>query len=138
MWKLFLITGAQRWHMSLVILSRMERMYQNPRGGCYIVFTSSEQEQIKLVTQIMQVKNHIEIYQPKRGKSKLRYTLQIGSKRIYLKLLSLGFVPTRAYSLAYSGQDVVKLYSFLYPASSVPCLKRKKRMMEEGLKVLGP
>lgn len=43
-----------------------------------------------------------------------------------------------AYSLAYYGKDVIELYSFLYPNQVVPCLCRKRRQLEEGIKAMGP
>lgn len=45
---------------------------------------------------------------------------------------------SRAFSLAYSGKDVVKLYSFLYPNPKVPHLKRKKMVLESGIANTGP
>ncbi len=45
---------------------------------------------------------------------------------------------SRAYSLAYSGQDVVKLYSFMYPSEHVPCLERKRNKLRNGIKDVGP
>ena len=38
------------------------------------------------------------------------------------------------YDLAYSTRDVVKLYDFLYPNIKVPCLKRKREILSEGIK----
>lgn len=76
-------------------------MYRNPHGGCYITFTSTEKELIQLIKQIMLVENNIEVYQPKKGKTKLRYTLQIGSKILYSKLIKLGFTPNKSLTLKY-------------------------------------
>lgn len=43
-----------------------------------------------------------------------------------------------AFSLAYSGSDVVKLYGFLYPSLKVPHLRRKRIILEAGIEALGP
>ncbi len=40
---------------------------------------------------------------------------------------------TTTYDLAYSSQDVIKLYSFLYPNAEVPSLKRKQVILSRGL-----
>lgn len=42
-----------------------------------------------------------------------------------------------AFSLAYSGKNVVKLYRFLYPDTRVPHLKRKRLTLEKGMEIFG-
>lgn len=193
-------------------------MYKNKRGSCYIAFCSTDKELIILLKKIMRVSNKIEIYKAKKENWKLRYTLQIGSKKIYDGFLKLGFTPNKsltlvfpdipnnvlahfirgyfdgdgcayygcikrknrtgyakhlqinlrcgskkflesvqkklmqlifikpgslywhsgAFSLAYSGKDVVKLYGFLYPNTKVPNLERKRIILEKGIEALGP
>lgn len=196
-------------------------MYKNKRGSCYIAFTSTDEDLINQVKNIMQVSNKIEVYKAKRKKNwKQRYTLQIGSKKLFNKLFELGFTPNKsltlkfpfvpnkflghffrgyfdgdgsatfsyykrknrsnlqkilnirircgskkfivmlknklakiakidhgklyfysnAYTLVYNAQDVIKLYSFMYPALDVPFLKRKKDILIKGLKAfnVGP
>lgn len=44
---------------------------------------------------------------------------------------------SNAFSLAYAGKNVVKLYGFLYPNKSVLHLTRKKLKLEEGIRLLG-
>lgn len=191
-------------------------MYRNNRGSCYISFTSADQELLLLIKQLLKAKNKIEAYQPK-GNTKLRYTLQIGSKTVFNRFLELGFTPAKsltlkypnipdkllahfvrgyfdgdgcayfkiaqrknrngqirhlqinirsgsksfleslqeklskladlgrgslyfhsnAYSLAYSGKNVIKLYSFMYPNLNVPHLVRKRTILEKGINHLG-
>ena len=48
----------------------------------------------------MEVTNKIELYDPGRN-WRLRYTLQIGSKKIYAKLTELGFTPNKSLILQY-------------------------------------
>ncbi len=38
-----------------------------------------------------------------------------------------------AYALSYSYNDVVKLYSFMFPESGLPCLERKRVILEKGI-----
>lgn len=189
-------------------------MYKNKRGSCYLAFTSTDKQLIYLVKEIMKISNQVEVYQAERKSWKLRYTIQIGSKQIFTKLLQLGFTPhkslnlkypfipdsllghffrgyfdgdgcasfayykrknrkdlqkilnirircgsknfikglqkqltkivsnikgnlyfhSNAYELVYSAKDVIKLYSFIYPTSDVPCLKRKRDILIKGLK----
>lgn len=73
-------------------------MYKNKNGSCYIAFTSTDKELIRTVQDILHLKNKIEIYQPK-GNTKLRYTIQIGSKKIYKKFLEFGFTPNKSLNL---------------------------------------
>lgn len=188
-------------------------MYQNKRGSRYISFTSTDEELILQVKQILKLSNLIEVYN-RKGNFKTSYTLQIGSKILFNKFTSLGFTSNKsktltfpgipqqfichfirgyfdgdgsiyyksiarrnrrgtikylilnlrcgsknflevmrsntslitkigkgslyfhsgAYSLAYSGKDVVKLYDFLYPAPSIPHLERKRVSFEKGIK----
>lgn len=192
-------------------------MYKNKQGSGYISFTSADFELIQLTKTLMEVSNTIEIYQPKKGRCKLRYTIQIGSKKIFNRLLELGMTPnksltlqcpsvpeplfchflrgnfdgdgcaysrylkrkgrkkkylylqasftcgnrkfleivqnklcklanmgygslrkhTSVFTLSYSANDVAKLYNFLYPSKTLPYLKRKKVVIEEGLKAWG-
>ena len=188
-------------------------MYQNKRGSCYISFTSTDIELIELVKQLMGVSNRVERYQSPKKTWKIRYVLQIGSKKLYERLLRIGFTSNKsltlifpevpdemlahflryfdgdgcatfndrlrkdrnnmiysnllirftcgnqnflktiqtklkfalgiqgslfphgatAYDLAYSTQDVIKLYSFLYPNAGVPCLRRKQVILSRGI-----
>jgi intein-encoded DNA endonuclease-like protein len=75
----------------------------------------------------------------------LQWNLTCGNKlfleTMQSKLSELAFVGkgslyfhSGAYRLAYSGRDVVKLYSFLYSFDNVPCLLRKRELLEKGVK----
>ncbi|MBI2599978.1 hypothetical protein HYW43_03605 [Candidatus Daviesbacteria bacterium] len=44
---------------------------------------------------------------------------------------------SNAFSLAYSGKNVIKLYRFLYPNKSILHLTRKRLKLEEGIRCLG-
>lgn len=191
-------------------------MYRNMRGSHYIAFTSTDKELIVLVKDIMKISNKIEVYQSKQKNRKLRYNIQIGSKKLFARLLEMGFTPkksltlnypfipnkyfkhflrgyfdgdgcasfafyrrkdrkglrrvfnirirsgsknfieglqkqianitsiekgqlyfhSKAYELVYSSQNVIKLYSFIYPILSVPCLTRKRDILIKGVKTL--
>lgn len=76
-------------------------MYKNKRGSCYIGFTSTDRELIETVKEITGVSNSIETYTHKNPKWKTRYNLQIGSKKIYERLLVLGFTPTKSLTLKF-------------------------------------
>lgn len=75
-------------------------MYRNPQGSCYFAFTSSDRELIETVKNILRVSNKIEVYQPKLAR-KLRYTIQISSKKIFIKLLRFGFTPNKSLTLCF-------------------------------------
>lgn len=73
-------------------------MYENNRGSRYVAFTSTDGELIETVKCLLGVANDIEVYE--RGeKYKTRYTLQIGSKKLYRRLLELGLSPAKSLTL---------------------------------------
>ena len=76
-------------------------MYKNKRGSCYIGFCSTEKELIETTKAVMRVSNRIEEYQPDKPNHQKRYTLQIGSKRIYGRLLQLGFTANKSLTLRF-------------------------------------
>jgi hypothetical protein len=49
----------------------------------------------------MGVDNNIEEYQSRKENHKLRFTLQIGSKRLYDTLINLGFTPNKSLTLQF-------------------------------------
>ncbi len=59
-------------------------------------------------------------------RSKIAALLGIGVGSLYFH--------SGAYSLAYSGKDVVELYDFLYPNLVLPHLERKRLKYDKGLK----
>lgn len=71
-------------------------MYRNNRGSYYIGFTSTDPELIETVKEMMGVTNRIEEYQSPKENHQRRYTIQIGSKKIYQRLLELGFTPRKS------------------------------------------
>lgn len=78
----------------------------------------------------------------------LQLNIRCGSKlfleSLQVRLLNFGLGPgslyyhSRAYSLAYSGENVVKLYGLMYPSKTVPCLERKRELLEKGIRETGP
>lgn len=75
-------------------------MYENKHGSCYVAFCSTEKELITSIKSLMKVDNEIEEYQP-RGKRKRRYTLQVGSKKMFNRLINLGFTPNKSLKLKF-------------------------------------
>lgn len=73
-------------------------MYKNPRGSHYIAFTSTDLELITQVRNILKLSNLIESRTRFEGYKKA-YTLQIGSKRAYVRLISLGLTPNKSLTL---------------------------------------
>ena len=71
-------------------------MYRNRRGSCYVAFTSTDLELLETVKKILFVSNEIEVYKLKNPRCKLRYTLQIGSKKAFDRLIKLGLVPKKS------------------------------------------
>ncbi len=197
-------------------------MYISKTGGHYIDFTSIDIELIQLVKSLMSTNNKIGSYLPKKGKNQIRYHLQIGSKKLFQKLIELGITPRKSLTilcpkipdqffwhflrgyfdgdghaefrqviranrnnhvynilsmkltsgslsllqalkanisyltniqggslitrsieqktwhvLAYSTHDVIKLFGFMYPNIKVPCLLRKRHILERGITVIG-
>lgn len=76
-------------------------MYRNKRGSCYVGFTSTDLELVETVKRIMNTTNAIEEYQSRFDHHKRRYTLQIGSKKIYKRLQELGFTPNKSLTLRF-------------------------------------
>lgn len=71
-------------------------MYRNTRGSYYVGFASTDKELIDTTKALMSVTNAIEEYQSPKPNHKRRYTLQIGSRRIFQQLLALGFMPNKS------------------------------------------
>lgn len=74
-------------------------MFRNPRGSHYISFCSTDNELIHYVKDTMDVTNKIEVYPQTNEKHKTFYVLQIGSKKLYNRLIELGFTPTKSLTL---------------------------------------
>ncbi len=199
-------------------------MYHTKSGYGYIAFTSCDKDLLDQVKQVLKIDNVIEIYHFKNPNWKTRYTLQIGSRKIYQRFIELGFTPKKSltlkfppipdqffphflrgyfdgdgcatftvrhrpergnrifkqllfrltcgsyeflqavkqrieilcsikggsifsksnskgniwHELAYSTQNVIKLYNFIYPTQDVPHLRRKRVILEEGIKSMRP
>ena len=73
-------------------------MYRNPRGSYYIGFTSTDQELIMIVKDLMHVSNAIEV-RKRHPRHKTSYTLQIGSRTVFERLEALGFTPRKSQTL---------------------------------------
>ena len=70
------------------------------------------------------------------GSKQFLETMKTTIARLYQALGSL-YYHGGAFSLAYSGKNVVKLYGFLYPNKSILYLKRKGLKLEKGICFLG-
>lgn len=76
-------------------------MFKNKNGSCYMAFTSADQELLISVKEILGVANSIGSHIFSNKKWKTKYVLQIGSKRIYERLLKLGFTPNKSLTLSF-------------------------------------
>lgn len=76
-------------------------MYKNRRGSCYVGFTSTDRELIELIKKLMCASNSIESYKNPKETWKRRYVLQIGSRKIYERLLQLGFTPRKSLTIVF-------------------------------------
>lgn len=74
-------------------------MFRNPRGSYYLDFTSTDRELIVLVKRFLHAPQHINVMQPKDRAKKIRYHLQIGSKRLFERLRTLGFTERKSLTL---------------------------------------
>lgn len=74
-------------------------MYKNKRGSHYIAFTSTDAELIKDVKSAMNASNAVEKYDHPGKLWKTRFTLQVGSKKIYQRFLELGLTPKKSLTL---------------------------------------
>ncbi|MBI4434667.1 hypothetical protein HY635_02520 [Candidatus Uhrbacteria bacterium] len=74
-------------------------MFRNPRGSYYLDFTSTDRELIILAKRLLQAPQHISAFPPKRRAKKIRYHLQIGSKRLFKQLRALGFTERKSLTL---------------------------------------
>lgn len=115
-------------------------MYKNKRGSCYIAFTSTDKELIILVKNILKASNKVEVYQAKNKRNwKIRYTLQIGSKRIFARLLELGFTPNKSLTLGFPPIPDDLLGHFIRGyfdgdgCASFACYKRKNRKVPQKI-----
>lgn len=75
-------------------------LHINKRGACYTEFTSVDKDLILTVSCLMKVKNKINIRQAK-GNNKEAYTIQIGSKKVFSRLLELGLTPAKSLTLKF-------------------------------------
>lgn len=71
-------------------------MFRNPRGSYYFQFTSTNAQLLVLVRKLLKATNAIERYRPKSVAWKTRYSLQVGSRRVFEQLQSLGFTPAKS------------------------------------------
>ncbi|TSC72859.1 MAG: putative DOD family homing endonuclease [Parcubacteria group bacterium Gr01-1014_38] len=76
-------------------------MYRNPRGSHYVGFVSTDEELVRLVRSLIGTLNSIEVYRPKNKNWKTRYTLQVGSRKIFETLSDLGFSPAKSLTVSF-------------------------------------
>lgn len=88
-------------------------MYRNKRGSCYVSFTSTDIELIESVKQLMNVSNRVENYKRLKKTWKTRYVLQIGSKKLYERLLRIGFTSNKSLTLIFPNVPDEMLAHFL-------------------------
>ena len=71
-------------------------MFINPRGSRYVLFTSTDRELIYKIRILLESKHKIGIQKNKNPNWKDKYTLQIGSKRMFQDLLELNLTPNKS------------------------------------------
>lgn len=71
-------------------------MFINPGDSHYIAFTSTDYELISNVREILKSKHKIGMQKYENRKGKVRYVLQIGSKKMFQDLLNLGLTPNKS------------------------------------------
>lgn len=76
-------------------------MFRNPRGSYYLDFTSTDRELVDLVKRLLQAPQRVNNMQPKGRARKIRYHLQIGSKRLFERLRALGFTERKSLTLRF-------------------------------------
>lgn len=74
-------------------------MTKNQRGSCYVDFAVTDRELIVCVREALRSTHKIAIRPPKNPRCKPVYRLQVGSKRLFDRLLSLGFTPNKSKTL---------------------------------------
>ncbi len=74
-------------------------MIKNRRGGHFIEFTSIDKEILISVQKVMESNHRLSIRNKVRGMRRVAYRLQIGSKKIFLDLINLGFIPAKTHTL---------------------------------------
>ena len=87
-------------------------MYKNRGGSYYVGFSSIDREQIALIRRLMGASNNIESYQSQQPNHKRRYTLQIGSTRLYRQLIKLSFTPRKSLTLQFPSVPLAVLKVF--------------------------
>lgn len=76
-------------------------MYKNKRGSYYVAFTSTDKELITLIKKLMCASNTVENYKSPKKTWQRRYVLQIGSRKLYQRLIELGFTPKKSLALVF-------------------------------------
>lgn len=75
-------------------------MYANKRGSHYVAFYSTDKQLILAIKKIIGVSNTIERYQV-NDTWKEKYTLQVGSRKAFSRLIDLGFTPNKSLTLQF-------------------------------------
>ena len=73
-------------------------MYKHKNGGRYIGFYSIDLQLIEIVRKLLRVSNKIEVRR-RKPQWQTSYTLQLGSNKVYERLLNLGFTPNKSLKL---------------------------------------
>lgn len=76
-------------------------MYQNPRGSRFVSFCSTDIDQIRDIRELLGVQNKVEEYRSFNPHWKNRYTLQVGSHRLFRRLIELGFTQNKSRTLQF-------------------------------------
>lgn len=71
-------------------------MFINPNGSHYVAFTSTDYELISEIRKILHSRHKIGGRKYKNCKGKIRYRLQIGGRKMFQDLFSLGLTPKKS------------------------------------------
>lgn len=82
-------------------------------GGYYFEFSSTDQELIVTIKELMNVINKIEIVPKPDQKRKIKYKLRIVNKTAFRQLLKLGFTPNKSLTLSFPNVPTVHLAHFV-------------------------
>ncbi|MBU2523694.1 hypothetical protein KKG71_00680 [Patescibacteria group bacterium] len=88
-------------------------MYLNPRGSHYLSFLSNDYEILEKIRFFLSSNHKIGERRISKSSSNLRYTLQIGSKRMYLSLLKLGLTSNKSKTLKFPHIPIPYLRDFV-------------------------
>lgn len=76
-------------------------MYKNKNGSCYVSFYSCDFEILETIKEIMNINNKTERYAPRTDKHQAKGAIQVGSRKLYQRLIELGFTPNKSLILQF-------------------------------------